>query len=147
MIRRPPRSTLFPYTTLFRGAGGLDALLHTIEPRVHYIRVLGKNFYSLPIWTERIDNVPEASWLEYSITNRVRGRTVSPEGTEAVRQELLRFTAAHAYDIEGKRWGNLAGDLSIQPTKVLRFRGDVSYNRSEERRVGKECRSGWVRGV
>src|SRR2546430_13140960 len=28
MIRRPPRSTLFPYTTLFRsgsGAGGLDA--------------------------------------------------------------------------------------------------------------------------
>src|SRR2546426_780329 len=24
-----------------RGAGGLDALLHTIEPRVHYIRVLG----------------------------------------------------------------------------------------------------------
>src|SRR2546428_12120142 len=36
MIRRPPRSTLFPYTTLFRsamavvGAGDLD---HAIEPR------------------------------------------------------------------------------------------------------------------
>src|SRR5438034_7489788 len=25
MIRRPPRSTLFPYTTLFRSAGELDA--------------------------------------------------------------------------------------------------------------------------
>src|SRR3712207_7483544 len=25
MIRRPPRSTLFPYTTLFRSVGGLDA--------------------------------------------------------------------------------------------------------------------------
>src|SRR2546422_6790657 len=24
MIRRPPRSTLFPYTTLFRSLGGLD---------------------------------------------------------------------------------------------------------------------------
>src|SRR2546429_1427038 len=24
MIRRPPRSTLFPYTTLFRSDGGLD---------------------------------------------------------------------------------------------------------------------------
>src|SRR5690242_21319355 len=24
MIRRPPRSTLFPYTTLFRSAGGLS---------------------------------------------------------------------------------------------------------------------------
>src|SRR3712207_9019773 len=26
MIRRPPRSTLFPYTTLFRSPGRLDAL-------------------------------------------------------------------------------------------------------------------------
>src|ERR1051325_12056819 len=26
MIRRPPRSTLFPYTTLFRSVGGLDAI-------------------------------------------------------------------------------------------------------------------------
>src|SRR2546427_9335964 len=26
MIRRPPRSTLFPYTTLFRSAHGLDQL-------------------------------------------------------------------------------------------------------------------------
>src|SRR3712207_8225709 len=25
MIRRPPRSTLFPYTTLFRSAGAVDA--------------------------------------------------------------------------------------------------------------------------
>jgi len=110
------------------GAGGFDALLHSIEPRVHYIRVLGKNLYSLPIWDERVDRVPEASWLEYSVTNRLRGRTVSPEGTEPVRQELARFTVAHAYDIEGRRWGNLAGDLTVQPTKVLRFRGDVSYN-------------------
>src|SRR5690349_22483834 len=27
MIRRPPRSTLFPYTTLFRSAAGLPALI------------------------------------------------------------------------------------------------------------------------
>src|SRR5689334_24140254 len=26
MIRRPPRSTLFPYTTLFRSSGALEAL-------------------------------------------------------------------------------------------------------------------------
>src|SRR3712207_14732 len=32
MIRRPPRSTLFPYTTLFRSAHGwLDALTETLE--------------------------------------------------------------------------------------------------------------------
>src|SRR5258705_11419558 len=30
MIRRPPRSTLFPYTTLFRSCGLLDALLDLV---------------------------------------------------------------------------------------------------------------------
>src|SRR5256885_6881193 len=28
MIRRPPRSTLFPYTTLFRSVGSLDVLVN-----------------------------------------------------------------------------------------------------------------------
>src|SRR2546430_2967691 len=31
MIRRPPRSTLFPYTTLFRSLGGIDGLLHLTD--------------------------------------------------------------------------------------------------------------------
>src|SRR5688572_31709712 len=30
MIRRPPRSTLFPYTTLFRSVGGEDEI---VDPR------------------------------------------------------------------------------------------------------------------
>src|SRR5256885_8549770 len=33
MIRRPPRSTLFPYTTLFRSEGGLATVLAKIEGR------------------------------------------------------------------------------------------------------------------
>src|SRR3712207_8568494 len=33
MIRRPPRSTLFPYTTLFRSAYALDAVSGTIGGR------------------------------------------------------------------------------------------------------------------
>src|SRR5215208_7621971 len=33
MIRRPPRSTLFPYTTLFRSAAGLAvAVMHYMQP-------------------------------------------------------------------------------------------------------------------
>src|SRR5690349_22449518 len=31
MIRRPPRSTLFPYTTLFRSSGVLDGLSRASE--------------------------------------------------------------------------------------------------------------------
>src|SRR2546427_4852323 len=34
MIRRPPRSTLFPYTTLFRSAPGA-APRHSVQPTVH----------------------------------------------------------------------------------------------------------------
>src|SRR5438552_6822007 len=35
MIRRPPRSTLFPYTTLFRS---LDELVRLIQPRAPVLR-------------------------------------------------------------------------------------------------------------
>src|SRR2546427_5992220 len=35
MIRRPPRSTLFPYTTLFR-SHGIDAAVVDIGPVEHY---------------------------------------------------------------------------------------------------------------
>src|SRR2546425_7335737 len=44
MIRRPPRSTLFPYTTLFRslhGASGplLQVRLRVLKPKLHRDRV------------------------------------------------------------------------------------------------------------
>src|SRR3989442_13726112 len=45
MIRRPPRSTLFPYTTLFRsGVAGF----YLIGPRFALTRELGWNYGSLP---------------------------------------------------------------------------------------------------
>src|SRR2546429_5204387 len=38
MIRRPPRSTLFPYTTLFRSPAYLYELVYTAkDPKVHGI--------------------------------------------------------------------------------------------------------------
>src|SRR5690348_17465941 len=33
MIRPPPRSTLFPYTTLFRSANALDGTVSRIDPK------------------------------------------------------------------------------------------------------------------
>src|SRR5256885_12471151 len=41
MIRRPPRSTLFPYTTLFRSLGLLQALELDLAPRVLDLRARG----------------------------------------------------------------------------------------------------------
>ena len=110
------------------GWGGLDRVVHSIEPRVHYIRIIGQNFYSLPIWTNQTDLVPEASWFEYSLTNRIRGRTISPENTEATRLDLFKFVLASAYDINKAQFGNVAGDLTFEPSRMLRFHGDASYN-------------------
>src|SRR5690349_22417355 len=41
MIRRPPRSTLFPYTTLFRSHGGVEHLRDRDRQRGHRGRGIG----------------------------------------------------------------------------------------------------------
>src|SRR5437763_8402583 len=46
MIRRPPRSTLFPYTTLFRSWGRLDGFVHAIAFAPG--DALGGNFMTAP---------------------------------------------------------------------------------------------------
>src|SRR5258708_24216085 len=46
MIRRPPRSTLFPYTTLFR-----SERLQTI-PGVSNIQIWGQKRYAMRIWID-----------------------------------------------------------------------------------------------
>src|SRR2546426_6304867 len=47
MIRRPPRSTLFPYTTLFRSSGGEAA--GDDPARVEFVDVLHGKAQSLPL--------------------------------------------------------------------------------------------------
>src|SRR3712207_8852091 len=59
MIRRPPRSTLFPYTTLFRSGAADDVLdvgvaeaaardgLHLPDVRAQLLRVLGEDLARL----------------------------------------------------------------------------------------------------
>src|SRR5258708_25669058 len=41
MIRRPPRSTLFPYTTLFRSHGQLSGHFFDPEGQCHFMRPPG----------------------------------------------------------------------------------------------------------
>src|SRR2546430_9195649 len=42
MIRRPPRSTLFPYTTLFRSRGGSPMSSHIARKVVQYFQKRGQ---------------------------------------------------------------------------------------------------------
>src|SRR3989442_10496167 len=50
MIRRPPRSTLFPYTTLFRSVVGRDAVVRGIADFWRAIKGLRHNF--VQTWDE-----------------------------------------------------------------------------------------------
>src|SRR3712207_9361614 len=47
MIRRPPRSTLFPYTTLFRSVGGYDPAALEVGPLVLATGLLSGLTYGL----------------------------------------------------------------------------------------------------
>ena len=52
MIRRPPRSTLFPYTTLFRSLKVMDLVEEAEEERTALLKSL---------WAETIAK-PEGDW-------------------------------------------------------------------------------------
>src|SRR3989475_11182515 len=103
MIRRPPRSTLFPYTTLFRSylANGVT---------------------------------PAGNWTAlFRPGERVRLRMVNGAGNTFydVRIPGLKLTVVH---VDG---------VDMEPVTVDEFRFGPGETRSEERRVGKECRSRW----
>jgi LPS-assembly protein len=110
------------------GWWGTDALLHTIEPRVRYGWASAESADRLPQWTPGVDDVGDASLVEYSLTNRIRARTVSRPDAEALRWELLRLTLGHSYDLRRERLGDAFTTLIVQPTPRILFRSDVSYD-------------------
>src|SRR3989449_10798929 len=98
MIRRPPRSTLFPYTTLFRSCGG------TTGPKVAF-------------------DIRRLFWYQWSLMG-------STMGNDAEYREIVRVLGA--------------GELRPTIDRVFSFaEARAAFERSEERRVGKEGRSRW----
>src|SRR3712207_9232339 len=96
MIRRPPRSTLFPYTTLFRSAGHATQLEMAVE--------VGNGRVGCARFVDRYAN-----------------------------QGLTEVVLHGARNVDAGRLGRLGREWTI---------GEKTQ-RSEERRVGKECRSRW----
>src|SRR3712207_9388885 len=113
MIRRPPRSTLFPYTTLFRSHH--DCAL--VDVAVNSERFVGAR----ALW--RAGNVSE-----------VVVASASPEavGLSSVAGLLdpVPRTAKHGLHVR------LTAPEEAETALTVPLR-------SEERRVGKECRSRW----
>src|SRR3712207_3280904 len=91
MIRRPPRSTLFPYTTLFRSLRELGTSLSLLQSDIpDYLRVLRK----------RLGLEPEESrrpWNVLELTGRLRNDEV-PRAIEQLEQ-TVGGDGANAIDV------------------------------------------------
>src|SRR5256884_9430629 len=105
MIRRPPRSTLFPYTTLFRSIFGCLGL----------VLVTGGVYSVLAYATSR---------KTHEIGIRI--------ALGAERADVLRLVVR-----AGLRLVTAGVGIGLLVSLLL------GRTRSEERRVGKECRSRW----
>src|SRR5258705_2063368 len=68
MIRRPPRSTLFPYTTLFRSSEGSAKQLHRIFENHGAVTWIDGSFDLSSGGT--INNKPDGTWTSALVTDR-----------------------------------------------------------------------------
>src|SRR2546422_7061756 len=99
MIRRPPRSTLFPYTTLFRSVPG--AFDHGFQERDAGGETLGKDHQAARAWSDRKSTRLNSShgYISYAVfclkkkknTQRNRG---APGATQP--RATWRLYAEHA---------------------------------------------------
>src|SRR5256886_15284074 len=143
MIRRPPRSTLFPYTTLFRSPLSLEWLPPRLPHRETQLRFLTELFRSV------IDK-PETTSPKVLITGEIgTGKTVLTQRfgmdiqrTARTLKQNLQYIHVNCREFRGSLFMILKQVLQ-KFTPQFPQRGFSSEERSEERRVGKECRSRW----
>src|ERR1043166_8400268 len=110
MIRRPPRSTLFPYTTLFRSVGG---------------RVLPYSFWRRFAEIENVVAIKMAPFNRYQTIDVIRAVA------EAGREEIALYTGNDdnivmdlltPHHFAGKDWrivGGLLGHWSVWTKKAV----------------------------
>src|SRR3712207_9393959 len=123
MIRRPPRSTLFPYTTLFRSADAGDAE--------------GAERWSAPC------ALPDHGyWFPPTLfTGVTQAHRIAREEVFGPVLSVLTFRTPDEAVAKANNtpYGLSAGVWTDKGSRILW----TANRRSEERRVGKECRSRW----
>src|SRR2546426_12675433 len=144
MIRRPPRSTLFPYTTLFRsGLRASRRARHVLHPSVGARSRAATTRRAVaqarPALRRPGPDAPPARAPARRVSLHGRRRYGGPpvisvallNGHESAWDAVAACTA-------GSTFCHLSGWRRVM-TDVLGH----ACHRSEERRVGKECRSRW----
>src|SRR3712207_4683508 len=152
MIRRPPRSTLFPYTTLFRSGGeesygfmaqdfvrDKDAVsaMSLLAEICAWAKDQGKTLYGVLM----------DIYIEYGFSREFTINVVRPgkTGADEIKQMMTNFRNDPPKELGGSK---VILRKDFQSLEALHSDGrveklDMPDTRSEERRVGKECRSRW----
>src|SRR3712207_9249036 len=113
MIRRPPRSTLFPYTTLFRSRKIAETTRKTISLEALSAQLEHENIKELNL-VLRADSRGSVEALRDSLTKL---------SNEEVAVNIIQAAAG-----------------AITESDIKLASASNAIIRSEERRVGKECR-------
>src|SRR5256886_9690922 len=137
MIRRPPRSTLFPYTTLFRSE---------LDPRYLFTHtVLGQAYVAASRCDEAVSALESAVNLSggLAFTTAALGHAYARAGKRREARKVLE-TLKPRSDVEYVPPFCIALVYAGLGDKDQAFAWlDRACERSEERRVGEECRSRW----
>src|SRR2546429_5279094 len=151
MIRRPPRSTLFPYTTLFRSwsgsgdgataAGGVRFAAGALSKRRRDANLLGYRPSDGKQWQKQLGSFSlclfEVPTAELSRVGRPFLHPI------AMGARLLRAAGSPGQEAPCAGAGVSLQMDSHNLSLLEGARGLRRERRSEERRVGKECRSRW----
>src|SRR2546426_7856916 len=166
MIRRPPRSTLFPYTTLFRSKPGCFSDEEKLATPARLRHVKAARAAKAPrvlhvephLLTEKRDRALEVDLLVVEVVEHACG-----DGGLALDHQQIRITLRGQVIGHGRKGAvgrlrrkNVAERDRIRAMRPLRDNAALRQvrprlpeadldpsGRSEERRVGKECRSRW----
>src|SRR5256885_14624405 len=123
MIRRPPRSTLFPYTTLFRSVSQPEPLQQDLE-------VTG----TITIELQVSSSAPDTDFTA-KLIDQYPPSADHPQGYAMnITDGILRCRYRNSWEQPELMTPGEVVAITIEP---------MPTSRSEERRVGKECRSRW----
>ena len=128
------------------GFAGLAAIQHQIEPHATFNFVRGYDQKGVveyePVVSRigllrsldpNIDRLGKVTAVEYSLVNRINGKTTAGPNQEPARWEMARLTLSQIYDIDRARanddpFKDVRADLLLMPTPYLHFRGDAAWN-------------------
>ena len=136
MIRRPPRSTLFPYTTLFRSCVG-SPVTQGSSPWC-WARTLNRSMLDAkhaPSHQQYAEPLNSSTTAVHGpdVTHPCHGATSTTKSTGQTEEKPASTTSAPT----------AANTTPQYTTDNNHRRTPDTRSRSEERRVGKECRSRW----